>query len=235
MGENRESTGSAAGSRVDAGPVAFGDVRFDARMGELQRNGIAARLTPKATALLGVLLERAPGLVTKEELLTRVWDGKAVGDEALTSCIQELRRALHDDARQPRYIETRHRRGYRLIVPPLAAPGAPVATVPVPTGKPSLAVLAFDNLSGDHDQDYLADGLVEDMTTALSRIGAFFVVARGSSFAFKGRNVPAHDVGRQLGVRYIVEGSVRRAGHKLRLTVQLIDAESDHHLWADRY
>jgi adenylate cyclase len=204
-------------------------------MGELQRDGIAARLTPKATALLGALLERAPRLVTKQELLSVVWDGKAVGDEALTSCIQELRRALHDDARQPRYIETRHRRGYRLIIPPVATPGPPASTVPAPAGKPSLAVLAFDSLSGDRDQDYLADGIVEDITTALSRIGAFFVVARGSSFAFKGHSLAAQEIGRQLGVRYIVEGSVRRAGQQLRLTVQLIDAESDHHLWADHY
>jgi adenylate cyclase len=235
MGENRESSGNTAGSPAVVVPAAFGDVRFDTRTGELQRNGSMARLTPKAAAVLAALLERAPELVTKEELFARVWDGKAVGDEALTSCIQELRRALDDDARQPRYIETRHRRGYRLIVPLGAASEAPASNVPAPPGKPSLAVLPFDNLSGDRDQDYFADGIVEDMTTALSRIGAFFVVARGSSFTFKGRNVPAQEVGRQLGVRYIVEGSVRRAGQKLRLTVQLIDAESGHHLWADNF
>lgn len=235
MGENRESSGNAAGSPTGVEPIAFGDVRFDARTGELQRNGNATKLTPKAAALLGALVERAPGLVTKEELLASVWDGKAVGDEALTSCIQELRRALADDARQPRYIETRHRRGYRLIVPPATATAAPASPMPAPPGKPSLAVLAFDNLGGDRDQDYFADGIVEDMTTALSRIGAFFVVSRGSSFTFKGRNVPAQEVARQLGVQYIVEGSVRRAGQKLRLTVQLIDADSGHHLWADHY
>lgn len=241
MGDNRQSSGNAAGSPIGVGPIrvgpiVFGDVRFDVRTGEVQRNGSAAKLTPKAASLLGALLARAPELVTKEELLGLVWDGKAVGDEALTSCIQELRRALADDARQPRYIETRHRRGYRLIVPPGAAPAPPPAALgPVAPGKPSLAVLAFDNLSGDRDQDYFADGIVEDMTTALSRIGAFFVVSRGSSFTFKGKNVPAQEVGRRLGARYLVEGSVRRAGQKLRLTVQLIDAESGHHLWADHY
>ena len=121
MGDNRESSGNAPKSPTTIGPVAFGDVRFDAHTGELQRNDIVAKLTLKAAALLAVLLERAPALVTKEELLARVWDGKAVGDEALTSCIQEVRRALGDDARQPRYIETRHRRGYRLIVPAISS------------------------------------------------------------------------------------------------------------------
>jgi DNA-binding winged helix-turn-helix (wHTH) protein/predicted ATPase len=117
MGKNRESSGNAAGSPADVAPVRFGDICFDARTGELQRNVGAARLTPKAAAVLAALLERAPELVTKEELFARVWDGKAVGDEALTCCIQELRRALVDDARQPRFIETWHRRGYRLMVP----------------------------------------------------------------------------------------------------------------------
>lgn len=231
MDENREKSGNASG----LGPVSFGDARFDARSGELARNGSKAKLTPKAAALLAVLLERAPALVTKAELLARVWGARAVGDEALTSCIQELRRALDDDSRRPRYIETRHRRGYRLIVPLGRSAVSTAVGETAAAAKPSLAVLPFDNLCSDRDQDYLADGIVEDMTTALSRIGAFFVLSRGSSFTFKGRNVPAQEVGSQLGVRYIVEGSVRRAGKRLRLTVQLIDAESRHHLWADHF
>jgi adenylate cyclase len=100
---------------------------------------------------------------------------------------------------------------------------------------PSLAILPFDNLSPDPDQEYFADGLVEDMTTALSRIRSFFVVARNSSFAFKGKKVPAPEVGRQLGVRYIVEGSIQRADKRVRMTAQLIDAGTGHHIWADRY
>jgi len=100
---------------------------------------------------------------------------------------------------------------------------------------PSLAVLPFVNMSPDPDQDYFADGMVEDMTTALSRIRSFFVVARNSSFTFKGRKIPAQEVGRQLGVRYIVEGSVQRAGKRVRITAQLVDADTGHHIWADRY
>jgi DNA-binding winged helix-turn-helix (wHTH) protein/predicted ATPase len=118
MGESLESSGNAPRSAEDAGHIsAFGDVRFNAHTGELQRDGRVARLTPKAAAVLTALLEGAPGIVTKEQLLNRVWGGRAISDEALTSCILELRRALDDDARNPRYIETRHRRGYRLMVP----------------------------------------------------------------------------------------------------------------------
>jgi adenylate cyclase len=101
--------------------------------------------------------------------------------------------------------------------------------------KPSLAILPFNNLSPDPGQEYLADGLVEDMTTALSRIGSFFVVSRSSSFAFKNRMVQVQQVGRELGVRYVVEGSVQRAGRKLRLTAQLVEASTGHHLWAEHY
>src|SRR3954452_8050163 len=108
MGQNRESSGNTAKLSANTGPLAFGDVRFNPRTGELQRTGSAARVTPKAAALLAALLERAPELVTKEELLARVWDGKPVGDDALTSCVQELRQALGDEARQPRFIETQH-------------------------------------------------------------------------------------------------------------------------------
>lgn len=130
MGKSLESSGNAPRSADDTGHIsAFGDARFNAHTGELQRDGRVARLTPKAAALLMALLEGAPGLVTKEQLLDRVWGGRAISDEALTSCILELRRALDDDARNPRYIETRHRRGYRLMVPAmgLANRGGPVA------------------------------------------------------------------------------------------------------------
>jgi DNA-binding winged helix-turn-helix (wHTH) protein/predicted ATPase len=143
MGKNRESSGNATGPPPGAVPVLFGDIRFDARTGELQGNGIAARLTPKAAAVLAALLERAPRLVTKEDLVVRVWNGKAVGDEALTSCIRELRRALDDDARQPRFIETWHRRGYRLIVPVNES----VSAVDLPAFSP-MAVAKPPNLVG---------------------------------------------------------------------------------------
>jgi adenylate cyclase len=123
--------------------------------------------------------------------------------------------------------------------PPIAAepafePPLPAVGPPLPD-KPSIAILPFANMSDDKDQEYLADGIVEDTLTALSQVSSLFVVARNSSFAFKGKNADVRDVGRQLGVRYIVEGSVRRAGDRLRVTAQLIDATDGAHIWAERY
>lgn len=229
MDDNRESFGEFPGGIE---PVIFGDACFNQRTGTLERNGCVEKLTPKAAALLTVLLEGAPELVSKEELWSRVWDGKVVGDEALTSCIQELRRALNDDSRRPLYIETRHRRGYRLIAPI----GRPMLSRPSDAAsKPSLAVLPFENMSGDPEQAYFADGLAEDLITGLSRVSWLFVIARNSSFVLRGEKLDVRSVGERLGVRYLVEGSVRRAGQRLRLAVQLIEAATGNHLWADRY
>src|SRR5262249_39674288 len=157
-----------------SGPaISFGAFRLTRRTGELWRGDTEVRLTPRAAAVLALLLERAQQVVTKQELLDRVWEGSSVGDEALTSCIRELRRrALDDDAREPRYIETRHRRGYRLVVPVTTA--TPAAALP---DKPSIAVMPFQNIGGDPEQQYFVDGLVEDIITALSRIPAFFIIA----------------------------------------------------------
>src|SRR5882757_2769100 len=127
MGDFRESSGRSKVAVAPEQPVSFGAFRLMPRTGELWCGGTEVRLTPRAAAVLALLLERAQQIVTKQELLDRVWEGSAVGDEALTSCIQELRRALDDDAREPRYIETRHRRGYRLIVPVATATPAALA------------------------------------------------------------------------------------------------------------
>ena len=247
---------------------AFGGFRFDARTGELWSDRKQANLTPRAAAVLTMLAERAPKLVSKQQLFEQVWGGIAVSDDALTSCIQELRQALGDDARAPRYVETRHRRGYRLIEPvavigegaelpaaPTAPPG-PSALVgriaevgardagrvgdhhwvspPLPD-RPSIAVLPFVNTSGDPDQEHFADGITEDLITGLSRIRWLFVIARNSTFQYKGKCPDIRQVGRELGVRYVLEGSVRRQGKRLRINAQLIDATGGGHHWAERY
>jgi TolB-like protein len=209
-------------------PVSFDAFRFLPLTGELWRGEKELKLTPRAAAVLRLLVQRAQQIVTKQELLDHVWEGSAVGDEALTTCIQELRRALDDDARRPRYIETRHRRGYRLIVP--LAP----ATLVLPD-KPSIAVLPFINRSGDPEQDYFADGITEDIITELSRFHSLFVIARNSSFSYKGKPFDIRQTGAELGVRYLLQGSVRKAGNHVRLTGQLIDATTGAHLWAERY
>jgi TolB-like protein/DNA-binding winged helix-turn-helix (wHTH) protein len=248
---------------------AFGGFRFDGRTGELRSDRKQAKLTPRAAAVLTMLAERAEKLVFKQELFERVWGGLAVSDDALTSCIQELRQALGDDARAPRYIETRHRRGYRLMEPVTVVgegaelPGTAIAPPPGPSSlvgqvaevgaldaahgghrhgwslplpdRPSIAVLPFVNMSGDPDQEHFADGITEDLITGLSRIHWLFVIARNSTFQYKGKCPDIRLVGRVLGIRYVLEGSVRHQGKRLRVSAQLVDAVTGGHHWAEKY
>jgi TolB-like protein len=220
-------------------PVSFGQYRFDSRGGLLTSGAKEVRLTPKALALLSFLAERPGEIITKGELFAAIWPKTQVSDAALVTCIQELRKALRDNARRPRYIETLHRRGYRFIgkiaaaQPPAATNGAPAA-LPLPD-RPSIAVLPFDNMSDDPDQEYFADGISEDLITGLARIRWLFVIARNSTFVYKGRATDVKQVARELGVRYVLEGSVRRAGKQLRISAQLIDALTGGHHWAERY
>ena len=217
----------------------FGRYRLDPR-GGLTSGAREIRLTPKALALLSFLAERPGAVVTKDELFAAVWPETTVGDAALVTCIQELRSALKDDARRPRYIETLHRRGYRFIGKPASVPApkdqvngkAPALALP---DKPSIAVLPFTNMSGEADQDYFADGISEDLITGLARIRWLFVIARNSSFVYKNRAVDVKQVSSELGVRYVLEGSVRRAGNRLRITAQLVDATTGGHQWAEKY
>jgi TolB-like protein/Tfp pilus assembly protein PilF len=218
--------------------LTFGRYRLDPRVG-LISGAREIKLTPKALTLLSFLAERSGEVLSKDELFAAVWPEATVGDAALVTCIQELRSALKDDARQPRYIETLHRRGYRFIGKPgrSAEPKDQVndtAALSLPD-KPSIAVLPFTNMSGDADQDYFADGISEDLITGLARIRWLFVIARNSSFVYKNRAVDVKEVSRALGVRYVLEGSVRRAGKQVRITAQLVDATTGMHHWAERY
>ncbi len=205
----------------------------------------------RAVALLGALVERPGAPVSKDALIEIAWPGQTVEDSNLPVQIAALRRALSQEPGGERWIETLPRRGYRFVGPvdARASDGAqmpvqrevtalneaaPVRTLPLPD-KPSIAVLPFANLSDDPEQKYFADGMVEDITTALSKLRWFFVIARNSAFAYKGRAVDVTTIGRELGVRYVLEGSVRSGGTRLRVTVQLIDAQMGNHLWAERY
>jgi TolB-like protein len=219
--------------------LTFGRYRLEPQ-GGLMSGAREIRLTPKALALLTFLAERPGKVISKEELFGALWPGVAVGDAALVTCIQELRKALRDNARHPRYIETLHRRGYRFIAEMAAAPPAEAASAPEAPAlplpdRPSIAVLPFLNMSGDPKQEYFADGISEDLITGLARIRWLFVIARNSTFVYKHRSVDVKQVSRELGVRYVLEGSVRRAGRRLRITAQLVDATSGGHHWAERY
>ena len=197
-------------------------------------DGLEIALAPKPFDLL-VMLARNPGrTLSKDALLDAVWPGVTVTEDSLFQAVREARRAIGDEA--AKVLRSVPRRGYLLEVaastPP--APSAPAPPV-TPLDRPALAVLPFANLSGEAGQEYFSDGITEELITQLSRARWFYVIARNSSFTYKGRSVDLRQVGRELGVRYVLEGSVRRAAGRVRITCQLIDAETGHQLWAERF
>src|SRR3974390_1611703 len=218
----------------------LGPFRLDTAAQVLFRGPEPVPLGQRAVALLRVLVERPGDPVSKNTLIELAWSGQAVEESNLTVQMAAVRRTLGAQPGAERWIETLPRHGYRYVGPleikdearpgPLLARGA----LPLPE-RPSIAVLPFHNLSGDPEQDYFADGMVEDIISALSRIRWVFVIARNSSFIYKGRAADVKQVGRELGVRYVLEGSVRKGGNRVRITAQLIEAETGAHLWADRF
>src|SRR5215469_18216299 len=221
---------------VDA-EISFGRFQFDLTRRELRRDRNPVRLGSRALDILCVLASAEGRLVTKDELMAQVWQGTVVEENNLHFHISSLRRALDADRTGESWIVTVPGRGYRLLrprEPPVADEPAPGQSLPV-ADKPSLAVLPFDNLSGDPEQEYFAEGMVEEIIIALSRIRWLFVTARNSSFTYKGQAVDVKQAGRELGVRYVLEGSVRKAGSRVRITGQRIDALSGTQVWADRF
>ena len=193
-------------------------------------------LGSRAFELLLLLAEKHGEIVSKDTIMEAVWPGQAVEESNLTVQVSALRRVL-DKEGQRSLIQNIPGRGYRFtpsVTPSIATPSPTDANPPLPD-KPSIAVLPFTNMSGDPEQEYFADGMVEDIITALSRIRWLFVIARNSSFTYKGQTVDVKRVGRELGVRYVLEGSVRRAVRRVRITAQLIEAGTGAHLWADRF
>jgi adenylate cyclase len=192
-------------------------------------------LRRKSFDVLRYLADNPGRVVTREEMLAAVWLDVTVGEEALTKCISEVRQALGDGGQS--VIRTVPRRGYLVDRPgasdcPSSYPIGETASSPE---KPSVAVLAFSNLSGDLAQEYISDGITEDIITELSRFSELLVIARNSTFRYKGKPVDIRRVGRELGAQYVVEGSVQRAGDRIRVSAQLIDASTGAHRWADRY
>ena len=235
-GFRRDRAGTEEGSitSMEQG-VRFGGYRFDIDTGRLWFGAGEIRLTPKAAAVLNVLVTHAGEPVSKERLFAAVWSGVAVSDDALTSCVQELRKALDDDPRQPRFIETRHRRGYRFVasLATVAAPTAP-ETHPATADVNAIGVLPFADMSPDRDQDYLCEGLAEELISALTHIDGLRVASRTASFQFRG-GADVRAVGQQLGVGTLLEGSVRKADDRLRVTVQLVEVVTGYHRWSQRF
>jgi adenylate cyclase len=222
----------------------FNSYVLDVARGCLRTADREIELRPKSFEVLRCLVENSGRLVTKDELFRAVWPDVVVSDEALTQCISEVREAISDRAQI--MIKTMPRRGYRFAAPvskhgdEVEARSAPVASFAYDTaarlsGKPSIAVLPFVNLDNDPQQDYFSDGITGDIITELSRFSDLFVIARSSAFQYKGKAVDVRQVGRELGVRYVLEGSVRRDDKRIRITAELIDATNGAHRWADRY
>lgn len=214
------------------------EVRPDER--QLLVDGEPAVLGARAFDLLLCLIERRDRVASKEELLQLVWPGVVVEENNLTVQVSTLRKLLGSQA-----VATVAGRGYRFTLAPseaVVAPSAdldiasspPKTDLPLPD-KPSIAVLPFANLSGDAEQEYFTDGVTEDIITELSRFHSLFVIARNSTFTYKGKHVDVRTVAKELGVRYVVEGSIRKAINRIRVTAQLIDALNGSCIWAERY
>ena len=206
---------------------------------ELHRAADVIVVTPQVFDLLDYLIRNRERVVSRDDLIHAVWNGRSVSDAALTTRLNSARRAIGDSGDHQRLIKTLPRKGFRFVgqVREDAGqnPGDTPESVPALPDRPSIAVLPFENMSGDPEQEYFADGMVEEIITALSRFKSLFVIARHSSFTFKGKVVDIRDIGRRLGVRYVLEGSVRKASGKVRIVGQLIDAVTGAHLWADRF
>lgn len=222
---------------------AFGPFRLDSETAILFRGADPLPVGRRAVALLRVLLEHAGEPVSKEALIEAAWPGLAVEDSNLTVQIAALRRVLGGQAGGDGWIETLPRRGYRFVGPQVATSSAGTNVKsqiepglrPAAVDKPSIAVLPFANMSGDPEQEYFADGMVDEIITGLSRIKWLSVVSRNSSFIYKNKPAAMSEVAGKLGVRYVLEGSVRKSDNRVRITAQLIDAESDAHLWAQQF
>ena len=230
----------------------FEDYAFDTDRRELHRGPAVVSVAPLAFDLLEYLIRNRDRVVSKDEVLKAIWKGRIVSDEALTTRLNAARGAIGDCGEKQRLIKTLPRRGFRFVgavqeaqryASAQAAAGGPEglpnsngASLNALSAPPlSIVVLPFANIGGGPEQDYFVDGVTECLTTDLSRIGGSFVIARNSAFSYKGKAIDVRQVGRELNVRYVLEGSVQRGGNRLRVNVQMIDAETGNHLWAERF
>ena len=218
---------SMENNSLTRGTVRFGSYELDLRAGELRKQGVRIKLQDQPFQILAMLLEHPGQVVTREELRNRLWasDTFVDFDHSLNKAINKLREALGDSAESPRFIETLSRRGYRFLDDQKRS-----------TGRiQSLLVLPLENLSGDPEQEYFADGLTEELISKLARISALRVLSRTTAMHYKGVRKPMPEIARELQVEGIVEGTVMRFGDRVRISAQLIHAPTDTHLWAESY
>jgi TolB-like protein/Tfp pilus assembly protein PilF len=238
----------------------FEEYAFDTDLRELYRGGHVVSVAPQVFDLLDYLIRNRERVVSKDDLINTVWNGRVVSDAALTTRLNVARSVIGDSGEKQRLIKTLQRKGFRFVgtvqevqrpadaaltadsgeqsFQGIAGPDrsdAATATMSIPAPRLSIVVLPFAKFGGDSEQDYFVDGVTESLTTDLSRISGSFVIARNTAFTFKGKAVDVKQVGRELSVRYVLEGSVQRGGNRIRVNVQLIDAETGNHLWAERF
>jgi TolB-like protein len=227
----------------------FSDHKLDTDRRELRRGSEAIAVEPQVFDLLVYLVENRDRVVSKDDLIASVWGGRIVSDSTLTSRINAARKAVGDSGDAQKLIRTIARKGIRFVgdvrVEGGGRPrhdGGPTddarerpRQAPSPSDRPAIAVLPFTNMTDDPAQEYFSDGISEDIITALSKLRWFFVIARNSSFIYKGKAVHLKQVAEELGVGYVVEGSVRKVGERVRITAQLNDVATGSHIWAERY
>ena len=227
----------------------FRDHLLDTDRRELSREQVPVAVEPQVFDLVVHLMQNRDRVVSKDELIDKIWHGRSVSESTLTSRINAARKAVGDSGASQALIRTIARKGFRFVGDveakedvageSTAPANGPTAWVPraalALSERPAIAVLPFTNMSGEAEQDYFSDGISEDIITALSKLRWFFVIARNSSFVYKGRAVHISEVARELGVRYVLEGSVRRSGGRVRISAQLNDVSTGSHLWAERY
>ncbi len=229
----------------------FTDHVLDRDRRELRRGTEAIAVEPQVFDVLVCLLERRDHVVTKDDLIDSVWGGRIVSESTLTSRINAARKAVGDSGRDQTLIRTIARKGFRFVGEVRIQPAGPGAPAPVndladqpdpaarpalpPLDRPAIAVLPFANMSDEAEQEYFSDGISEDIITALSKLRWFYVIARNSSFVYKNKAVPIKQVAEELGVGYVLEGSVRKEGSRVRITAQLSDVSTGIHIWSDHY
>ena len=229
----------------------FNTFTLDTALFELRDNGVQLKIEPQVVELLVLLIENTERMMSKEEIYEKIWPGRFVSESALSSRIKSARQALGDDGRTQKYIRTIHKKGFRFVAdvkeidsneihPEVVANIEPASTSQIATNlsspnKPKIAVLPFSNLSNDEEQEYFSDGISTDIITFLSKHRWLDVVARNTSFGYKGQSINVQELGQALKVDYVLEGAVRRAGNNVRINVQLIDAKSGMQKWAERY
>ncbi len=214
---------------------AFSAFRINTERLELAGSDGPIPLQPQAFALLVFLIENADRVVTKDEIFDAVWQGRIVGDGTLNARINAIRTAVGDDGTRQEVVKTMPRQGFRFVAELVKASDQSAVTEVSSVPIKSVGILPFTDIGNDPEQAYFADGLTEDMITDLSKVQDLFVIARNTAFSYKGSSKSTVEIGREMGVAHVLEGSVRRAGGRIRINAQLVATESGGSVWAERY